>query len=326
MERPLSFASRFFLSFSICCLAGATPVAAADHGDPILVVDETAAAVILIPVLATTQTLLWSGDPLVAPSDAIVAADGSVLVADPGAGMIFRFDWVAGVEPSPFAPLGVDLCWLEQGGGGAVILVSGPAGLVRIDPSSGSATPIPAALDTPFDLHLLPDGDVLVADPGLQALVRVDPGTGLSETFAPDSFNCWVDVGPQGGVVAVGPLGVFLVPPGGGDPQLLASGGFLSDPSAVVLGHHGDIYVADRGGAAGPAIVKVNPVSGAQTVVASGGLLVAPSAILVLDAEPAPVPALPPAALPVLVLLIVAFAISILLWGRRHGGATAPSQ
>ena len=79
-------------------------VHAADHGDPIIIVDKGAASIILVQPLATIQEVLWSGLPLVSPTDAIFEEDGTLPIADPGAGAIFSFDKVAGVAPQPFIP------------------------------------------------------------------------------------------------------------------------------------------------------------------------------------------------------------------------------
>ena len=163
--------------------------------------------------------------------------------------------------------------------------------MTLFDTGSGAVTPLPTVLDNPMDLDILPDGNILVADPGLDSLVSVDPTTWSGRTFSPDSSNLAIAVSGDGQVAAVGPDGVFLVDDEGGELVLLSSGGALTIPTAVAFGGHGDIYVADPTVAAGfapadPVIIKVDPVSGAQIIVATGGFMREPSAILVLDPPP----------------------------------------
>lgn len=261
---------------------------AADHADGLFVLDEAAAAVILIQPLATTQDLLWSGLPLVAPTDMELEDDGALLIADPGAGAIFRFDWAAGIDPEPFILSGIDSCWNLRLSDDEV-LTSGPSGLIRFNAATGGQTQLPTAVVDPFDIDFLPNGDILVADPGAQQLLAVDPLSWEGTPFSSGSSNCWLDVDPAGQVAAVGPDGLFLVPAQGGDPRFITNGAFLPNPSGVAFGAHGDIYVADRGtagagavlGGQAPTIVRVDPATGQPTVVASGGFLLAPSAVVV---------------------------------------------
>jgi hypothetical protein len=277
-------------------ILAASQVHAADHGDPILIVDKGAGAILLIQPFATVQEVLWSGSPLVSPTDAIVEADGNVLIIDPGAGMIFHMEKVGGVQPQPFITSTGSTCWIQRVGS-QEILGSGPDGLTLFNTASGTATPLSTALDDAMDLDTLPDGNILVADPGLNSLVSVDPTTWAGRTFSPDSPNRAIAVSGDGQIAAVGPSGVFLVDDGGGELVLLSSGGALTEPTAVAFGGHGDIYVADPAVSAGfapgdPVIIKIHPVSGAQIVVATGGFMREPSAILVLNDSPQNVPAI----------------------------------
>lgn len=311
--------ARSFLAASVIGAFFAFQVHAADHGDPIIIVDKGAAAIILVQPLATTQEVLWSGLPLVSPTDAILEEDGTLLIADPGAGAIFSFDKVAGVQPQPFIPSTGSSGWILRVGS-EEILASGPDGLTLFDTGSGAVTPLPTALDDPMDLDILPNGDILVADPGLDSLVSVDPTTWAGRTLSPDSSNLAI-ASADGQVAAVGPDGVFLVDDEGGELVLLSSGGALTVPTAVAFGGHGDIYVADPTVVAGfapadPVIIKVDPVSGAQVIVATGGFMREPSAILVLDPPPN-VPVIRVLGQAVIALILVGVALRV----RRSLGA-----
>jgi len=313
-----------WLSLVILGLLGPTEARAADHGDPVILIDEGSAAVLLVQPHATVQDVLWSGAPLVAPTDAILAADGALLIADPGADVIHRFDWVAGIEPEPFMPLGgVDLCWLTRSPPANLVYVSGAAGLFEVDASSGSMTRVPASLATPFDVVAMPGGDLLVADPGLVGVMRVNPTNGATAPFAYGGFNCWIALGDQGELYAAGPGGVYLAPPGTGQLEPFATGGFLVDPSALAIGHDGHVYVAERAAPGiGPAIVRLDPGSGAQTVIASGGSLDSPSAVIVL-----PVAAVPGLAPVGDWLLAAAFAVLVIsVWRQLRRAPASPPR
>jgi streptogramin lyase len=87
-------------------------------------------------------------------------------------------------------------------------------------------------------------GDILVTDRGTHSLLVVDPVTGVQ--------------------------------------TVLSTGGFFSEPEAVVVNATGRIFVveADRFGA-GSKIVEVNPANGAQSVLASGGSILDPNDIAI---------------------------------------------
>ncbi len=102
------FSSAILISSAVCVLFAAA-AHASSHNDSIIVLDEGAADVILIQMGSSTQEVLWSGAPLERPTDAVLEANGRwVLIADPDANTIFRFDWVAAPAPEPLAILGLD--------------------------------------------------------------------------------------------------------------------------------------------------------------------------------------------------------------------------
>ena len=82
-----------------------------DHEDGSIILDRGTATLFEVPALQSSQVLLWSGLPLVGPTDAVLEPDGTILIIDPDADQIFRFDRTAGtlvaVADSPF-----DSCWV----------------------------------------------------------------------------------------------------------------------------------------------------------------------------------------------------------------------
>ncbi len=250
-----------------------------------------------------------------------------MLIADPDANTIFRFD-LAAPAPEPLAILGTGLssCWVERVNDDELLTSVSGEGLILVNTSTGEENLLSTAVVDPIDIDVLADGNFLVADPGAGQLISVDPGTFEGTTFSAGSTNCWVDVDPTGQVVAVGPDGVFLVDPQGGDPEFITNGVSLSNLSAVAWGSHGEIYVADKGSAGGgagpnpgrgPTIVEVDPVTGDQNVIAEGGFLQAPSAIVVVELGASDLPALPAFGQGVLVVLLAGLAWAI-WWNRRR--------
>jgi sugar lactone lactonase YvrE len=75
---------------------------------------------------------------------------------------------------------------------------------------------------------------------------------------------------------------LLVVNPVTGAQAVLSTGGFFSEPEAVVANAAGRIFVveADRFGA-GSKIVEVNRITGAQSVLASGGIILDPNDIAI---------------------------------------------
>ena len=60
----------------------------------------------------------------------------------------------------------------------------------------------------------------------------------------------------------------------------MSPGGSFADPFGIAIDANGDLLVADRNfQAALPRIIRVDPVTGAQTIVSSGGSLSLPLGI-----------------------------------------------
>ncbi len=300
-----------------------------DHEDGAIVIDQLGRAVIWIPPLTSDQELLWSGDPLVKPTDAILEPDGTLLIIDQGAKALFSFDPRARTRPVLVARFVRDSCWVARLTD-TELLLSGLDGLTHYDLATGAETPLPTELDNPFDVTVGSDGRIFVADPGASALISVDPVTWEGTPFSAPLDSCWIADAPAGQVVAAGldgvllegqivtagPSGVFLVPAGGGAPIPVSSGGMFVDPTAVTRGGYGEVFVADRGARA---VFRVDLHTGAQSLITSDGFLQEPVGLLLIP-SPA-VPALSSLGQVLLTALLLVGAGSALWWARRR---TAP--
>ncbi len=297
-----------------------------DHEDGAIVIDQLARAVVWIPPLTSDQELLWSGDPLDEPTDAILEPDGTLLIIDQGAKALFRFDPTAGTAPTLVGSFRPDSCWVARLND-TELLLSGPDGLTHFDLATGAVTPLPTELVDPFDVTVGSDGRIFVADPGASALISVDPVNFEGTPFSTPLDSCWIAVAPDsqvatagpdgvhldGQIVTAGPDGVFLVPAFGGAPIPVSSGGMFVDPTAVVLGGYGEVFVADRGARA---VFRVDLHTGAQSLITSDGFLQEPVGLLLIP-SPA-VPALSSPGQVLLTALLLVGAGSALLWTRRR--------
>ena len=231
--------------------------------------------------------------------------DGDILVSNGfaygGGYSVSRIDAATGVETTVAEGIASSGMAVEADGD---ILVAA-TGVVRVDPVTGAQTTISSggALVRPAGLAIEADGDILVADAGAfdeaGAIVRVNPVTGAQTTVS--SGGSFVDptgvaVEPDGDIVVSDPEafggtgGVIRVDAVTGAQATLSSGGFFVDPRAIALEQDGDIVVADssafpfsppdaypeKGG-----VIRVDPVSGAQSEVSSGGRFGNPVAIAV---------------------------------------------
>jgi hypothetical protein len=128
-------------------------------------------------------------------------------------------------------------------------------------------------------------GDILLMETGRATLTVVDATTGVKTTITsgglllPVHKSIGVALAADGDIIVVHRLvGVIKINPITGVQTLLSSGGLFKDPWSVTVNKTtGDIFVADSGyDQERPEInlpgriIKVDPVTGAQTTVASG--------------------------------------------------------
>ena len=161
------------------------------------------------------------------------------------------------------------------------------AGIVRIDPLTGAQTVITSGrlLQEPRGIAIDGAGQIIVADQavgGNGAILRVDPMTGTQTVIAAggtfiDPFGIAID--PAGQLIITdrsGGGGLFRVDPLSGAQSVITTGGFLRTPYGVAVDSLGRYVVADdpQGTVANPGpgrLVRVDPVTGAQTLISSGG-------------------------------------------------------
>ena len=208
---------------------------------------------------------------------------------------------------SPTRPRGVALACaalLAAGAARAEALVPGDlvvadrqglsaARLLRVDPASGAAQSFYTAFDgvvvAPRDVEVDVDGSVFVSQSGVptkpatQGLYRIDAATGavvpISEGglfddirgFAIDAAGdlLVVDRGTAYGV----PASVIRVDRVTGAQTRIAIAGNLHAPQDVVVQGDGKLLVLDGGTGSGARLVRIVPITGAQTVVLDAGLI-----------------------------------------------------
>jgi sugar lactone lactonase YvrE len=128
-------------------------------------------------------TVLETWDSFITPSDVLVHADGSIIVAETGAGTLERIsnDGAQTVLASGLrAPRG-----LAPAGPAAVYVTESTAGTIRrVELASGVAALVASGLSQPEGLAVDTDGSLLVIEVGARRLTRVDPDSGTTATVA----------------------------------------------------------------------------------------------------------------------------------------------
>jgi sugar lactone lactonase YvrE len=152
----------------------------------------------------------------------------------------------------------------------------------KLDPVTLQATPITSGglLVDPANVTVAAGGIVYVAD-AVSGIVRVSSETGSqSVLLSPADLGGrppeGVCLAPDGGLYVTvfggANAAVLHVDPGTRAVETISSGGLMSWPSDVAVGPAGELYVAefgDRHQGTG-AILRIDPVGGAQSVLAAG--------------------------------------------------------
>lgn len=173
----------------------------------------------------------------------------------------------------------------------------------RLDPATLAPTRIGGGPLTASPNGVAVDltGRILVAD-YYAGLVAVNPANGSQSVLvSPSALGGTaggVLVGPSGDLfvsVFGGVNGIVRVSPNGATIQPLSIGGLLQRPMGLTLGPDGALYVAETaipdnglhpwGYPSHGSIVRVDPVSGAQTRIAADPLFISPFAILFAGAD-----------------------------------------
>jgi hypothetical protein len=228
---------------------------------------------------------------------------------DPGAGTrAVIASRLRGTGPDLDGPEGVAL----DRDGTALVANSQDQNLLRVDPTTGSRVVVSGCADAacsstvgagpaffaPRFLALYPDRAILVADrsnPGLYALVRVDPATGNRSVVSGCADPaCAVVVGggaaiarlfgvrfeASGSILAVDGQALYRIDPASGDRAILSgcvdagcsgsvgNGPIDGQPADIAIDTDGSIYVSYRiEGTPFGAVRRIDPVSGDRTQV-----------------------------------------------------------
>ncbi len=184
----------------------------------IYVVDTGRKQVVRIAPSGTAQSI--APNLLTAPAAAVADASGNIYIADSGAGNIRLMNAAGAVSTlveNLAGPQGLAL----DGAGHLFFTEQDGARVQRLDLVSGNLSPLGAGTwNIPRGIAVDAAGDVFVADTGLQQMIRVDSGGGVT-------------------VIAGTGVGGFF---GDGGPAASAQ---LNFPWDVAIGPGGALYVAD---------------------------------------------------------------------------------
>jgi hypothetical protein len=284
---------------AVSSAAFAAPVPA--PGD-ILVVDRSASGGTLFLVKRQTGavSVVSAGGNFGDPRRLAVADDGTLFVADadPNAGKIVRVDPRDGSQT-----LGVGNLPMLTGIALAnatfafVTQLQSSFPVVRVNLTDGSTTALDSGIIAPSDLALEKAGTLLVVDTGTGngEVWRIDP---VADTETELNLGVArpqaIALEPDGAIILAGgsaaTAAVFRVGPGTKGATPVATGGRLVMPMGVAVASFGTIFVADPGAIAGgtagtPAVVAIDPQTGAQTTIASGSPFMNPHGIAVVTSS-----------------------------------------
>ena len=129
----------------------------------------------------------------------------------------------------------------------------------------------------------LHEGDILVADPGAGAVIRVDPASGAQTTVSSGgifAFPLGIAVEADGNILVADFIAgaVIRVDPATGAQTTVSSGGSFINATGIAVEADGNILVVDS---AAVAVIRVDPATGVQTTVSSGGAFANPFGIAV---------------------------------------------
>jgi DNA-binding beta-propeller fold protein YncE len=119
-----------------------------------------------------------------APHDAVMLADGSILVNELGSKSIIRATGEHGKDRTPIAgglegPVG-----MVAASNSAVYVTEAFAGQVSLIETNGEKTIIAKDLKMPEGIALAPDGKLIVAEVGAKRIVAIDPKSGTVTEIA----------------------------------------------------------------------------------------------------------------------------------------------
>ena len=279
-------------------------------------------AIILINPETERQEIVSEGGLFSHPEDLVLTPRGQIYVADldgtsDGLGGVIRVDPTTGAQ-TEVANGGFfeDPSGIAREASGHMV-VSDRAGetVVRVDLITGEQREVSGGANLVFPDGVMVDplsGTIWVADPAattnsMGALIRIDPLTGGQAVVAdnpdpPDPIGLTepsdvaierssgelllidpdADSEPMGSD-AVGSL--FRVDPATGETTRITTAGLFDGPSGIAVGNAGAVLVANRSGIPPefvPAVIGVNPRTGAQHLIAREGELESPADVIMV--------------------------------------------
>jgi sugar lactone lactonase YvrE len=291
-------------SFILLCLAlpsiivGQTPGAKLQPGD-IIYADSGNAVdggfVIKVDPATGQKSVISSGANLRLPFDLVVDAQGQILVSD--SGRLLRIAPDTGAQ-SVLVDNSSGLLGLPYGlalNRGGDVMAANLRAVVQVDALSGQVQTVSVAGNfvAPLGVAVAPDGQLLVLNVAASSqVIRVNPQTGnqrvVSEggylkrpqSIAVQGNDIYVtDVATPDGNFGIGRI--IHVDAHSGSQTVIAEGGNLVGPVGITVDADGQLIVGDpytidpnspdpsSGGYQG-AILRLDPVSGAQTVLTRG--------------------------------------------------------
>lgn len=279
-RRPIFFAATLLLAIlgpPVAVLA--VPISPGD----ILVINQHDGLVLVNPTTGA-QTLISSGGFFANPLGVALEPSGQAVIADPAVGVI-RVDPNSGAQTllsgrvDRFVLSGPRSVVVAPNGDILVVDEKGASGggeVVRIDPLTGAQTLVSSGGNfvIAVDLVLTAGGGILVVDQnafgGGGGIIKVDPVTGAQTPLSSggsfiEPFSITISDTGDIFVTDPGAAAIFQIDPLTGVQTTIASVG--GELRGIGVGADGDLLVVVRPNT----LLRVNPVTGAQTVLSSDG-------------------------------------------------------
>jgi streptogramin lyase len=152
------------------------------------------------------------------------------------------------------------------------VAADGTDTIVSVDRVTGAQTVLVSSLAGTTGMSVAANGDLLVGR--IFEIVRINPITGETTVAANGGLIPFVvtDVAeePNGDLLAIGDNRIVRIDQATGMQSLVAEDGNLFRVQGIAVEADGDLVVVQDG--SGANVIRIDPVSGAQTVVSSGGL------------------------------------------------------
>jgi streptogramin lyase len=163
-----------------------------------------------------------------------------------------------------------------------LVFTDSQGAILRADSVTGAPEVVSKGekLMQPFGVAVGLRGDFYVSDSGCSGLLGIDPGTGEQRVISSGGIlgvPFGIAVERNGMILVANGQSLLRVNPDSGQQALVSSPNLFQVPIAMALGDNDDIYVVDALGA----VVRVDPLTGAQTLLGKGGYLQRPQGIAV---------------------------------------------